>query len=402
MQLYSITALDDQGRKFKRMLEMEDSEDITAYLGFSGGNIISVKKIPYFYKHLKPSRKIKTQEIIEVIENMHLIVKAGLPVNTALSDLAKDADNPALRDVLDDIARRIQTGMSFSKAMARHSKVFSDITVNLVRIGEETGQLDRTLKDAADHMRKVTDLVSKTKSALIYPSFALVSMIGTMVFWLVVVMPKMIEAFKSFQIELPPMTRFIMAMSKFMQNYIVHLSAGIFITIFLHLLMRRTNGRYRYITDKLMTKLPIFGQVVRNFNFAFIAEYIRLMIAAGLPLYMALSIMEESMRNLVYRRSIERSRELISTGKSFSAALGEQNMYPNIILRMVSIGEQTGNLDTQLDNVAKYYYGKVDYIATNISKMIEPIIIGFIGVFMLVIMLGLMGPIFTLITNMPS
>ncbi len=117
---------------------------------------------------------------------------------------------------------------------------------------------------------------------------------------------------------------------------------------------------------------------------------------------MALSIMEESLKNMVYRRSIENSRELISMGKSFSAALGEQKMYPNIILRMINIGEQTGNLDTQLDNVAQYYYYKVDYIATNISKMIEPLIIGFIGIFMLIIMLGLMGPIFSLISNMPT
>jgi type II secretory pathway component PulF len=172
--------------------------------------------------------------------------------------------------------------------------------------------------------------------------------------------------------------------------------------LILHGFLRRTNMKYRFITDKILTKLPIFGNIVRNFNYAFIAEYIRLMISAGLPLYMALSIMEDSLNNLVYKRSIENSRELISVGKSFSAALAEQKMYPNIILRMVSIGEQTGNLDSQLENVANFYYYKVDYIATNISKMIEPLIIGFIGIFMLVIMIGLMGPIFSLITNMPT
>ncbi len=193
-----------------------------------------------------------------------------------------------------------------------------------------------------------------------------------------------------------------MAMSNFLQEYLILLIVVSVVTFFTHGFLRRTNEKYRYITDKILTKLPIFGQIVRNFNFAFIAEYIRLMISAGLPLYMALSIMEESLKNMVYRRSIENSRELISMGKSFSAALGEQKMYPNIILRMINIGEQTGNLDTQLDNVAQYYYYKVDYIATNISKMIEPLIIGFIGIFMLIIMLGLMGPIFSLISNMPT
>ncbi len=330
-------------------------------------------------------------------------MKAGLPINTALSELAMDADNPQLRSILEDVAHRVQTGMSFSKALSKYSKYFSEITVSLVRIGEETGQLDNTLKDAADHLKRITDLVSKTKSAMIYPSFAFVAMIGTMIFWLVVVMPKMIKAFESFQIELPPDDKIHHGYVKLPAGVSDTAYSGICCDLFsLMVFLRRTNEKYRYITDKILTKLPIFGQIVRNFNFAFIAEYIRLMISAGLPLYMALSIMEESLKNMVYRRSIENSRELISMGKSFSAALGEQKMYPNIILRMINIGEQTGNLDTQLDNVAQYYYYKVDYIATNISKMIEPLIIGFIGIFMLIIMLGLMGPIFSLISNMPT
>jgi len=402
MQLYSITSIDEDGKKVKKIIEMDDNEDVTSYLDSFGSNIIAVKKIPSYYRHLKPSKKIKAQEVIEILDNLHLIVKAGLPINTALSELAKDADNPQLRDMLDDVAHRVQTGMSFSKALSKYSKYFSDITVSLVRIGEETGQLDNTLKDAAAHMKRITDLVSKTKSAMIYPSFAFVAMLATMIFWLVVVMPKMIKAFESFQIELPPTTRFIMWMSNFLQEYLLVIVIATVISFAAHGFFRRTNDTYRYITDKVLTKMPIFGQIVRNFNFAFIAEYIRLMISAGLPLYMALSIMEESLGNMVYKRSIENSRELISTGKSFSAALGEQKMYPNIILRMISIGEQTGNLDSQLDNVAQYYYYKVDYIATNISKMIEPLIIGFIGIFMLIIMLGLMGPIFSLISNMPT
>lgn len=402
MQVYSITLLDENGKKIKKIVEMEDGEDITSYMDALGSNIISIKKLPSFTRFIRPKKKIKKTEIIEVIDNLHMIVKAGLPVNTAISDLAKDTDNTALRDILDDVAHRLQTGSTFSKALGKHRDVFSDTTINLVRIGEETGQLDNTLKDAANNMKKIHDLVSKTKSALIYPAFAFVAMLGTMIFWLVVVMPKMIDAFKSFQIELPPTTRFVMKLSDFFQAYIIHMAVGAVVFFILHSFLRRTNSKYRYMTDKILTKMPIFGNIVRNFNYAFIAEYIRLMISAGLPLYMALNIMEESLSNLVYKRSIENSRELISVGRSFSAALAEQKMYPNIILRMVSIGEQTGNLDAQLDNVANYYYYKVDYIATNISKMIEPLVIGFIGVFMLIIMIGLMGPIFSLITNMPT
>jgi len=402
MQLYSIIFLNEDGKKKRKIIEMDDGDDIASYINALGVNIISIKKLPSFYRFFRPKKKIKIPEITEVIDNLHMIVKAGLPVNTAIYDLAKDTDNPALRDVLEDIAHRIQTGMTFSGAMGKHRKIFSDTTINLVRIGEETGRLDSTLKDAANNMRKIHDLISKTKSALIYPSFAFVSMMVTMIFWLVVVMPRMMDAFRSFQIELPPTTKFIMGMSNFMQTHLMQMTLTAVVCLVIHVFLRRTNIQYHYITDKILTRLPIFGNIVRNFNYAFIAEYIRLMISAGLPLYMALNIMEESLSNLVYKKSIENAREQISLGKSFSAALSEQRIYPNIILRMISIGEQTGNLDTQLENVANFYYYKVDYIATNISKMIEPLIIGFIGIFMLIIMTGLIGPIFSLITNMPT
>jgi len=401
MQVYSITAVDKNGKKTKRILEMEEGDDISAYVDSLGLNIVSIREVPSYSRHLRLKRRIKIQEVIEVIENIHLIVKAGLPVNTALSDLAEDTENPQLKYVLEDIAHRVSTGMTFSKAMGRHKKVFSEVAVNLVRIGEETGELGSTLKDATIHLKKVSDLINKTKSALIYPSLAMAGMLATIIFWLVVVMPKMIDAFKAFQIELPPATRFIMNVSDFTQSYLLHMTAAFTALLLLHSSLRRTNERYCFITDKLITKLPVFGTVVRNFNFAFIAEYIRLMISAGLPLYMALTVMEESLKNLVYKKSIENSREAISVGKSFSAALAEQKIYPSVILRMINIGEQTGNLDVQLDNVASYYYQKVDYAATNMSKIMEPLVIGFIGIFMLIFMLGLMGPIFSLITNMP-
>lgn len=402
MQVYQIKLLDDSGTVKTKLVEMDDDADISTYVGGFGANVISVKKVPAYYRYFKFGKKIKTQEIIEVLDNLHMIVRSGLPVNSGIMDLAEDAENPALADVLNEMSYRIQTGMTLSKAMGKFENVFTGLVVNLVRIGEETGRLDETLKNAAEHLRRMSDLKTKTKSALIYPSFSFVAMIGAMTFWLVVVMPKMMEAFKSFNIELPPTTRFIMWLSSFMQSYILLIIALTIGAVVLHFTMRKGNEEYRYYTDRLLTKMPVFGYIVKNYNFAFIAEYIKLMITAGLPLYTSLGIMEDSLGNMVYKRSMSGAREMIATGHSFSAALAEQKLYPKVITRMVAIGEQTGNLDDQLGNVATYYYYKVNTIAANISKMIEPIVIGVVGVFMLVIMVGLMGPIFTLISSMPT
>jgi len=402
MQVYRIRLLDSDGKVKSKIVEVENDADINGYVSSLGSNVIGVAKLPSYTRFLNRKKKITTGEIVEVIDNLHMIVKSGLPVNSGLMDLAADSENPAMADMLNDLSYRVQTGMTFSRAMAKYEKVFTGMVVNLVRIGEETGQLDNTLKNAAEHLKKMSDLRTKTKSALIYPSFAFVAMIGVMVFWLVVVMPKMIEAFKSFNIELPPTTRFIMWLSGFMENYILLLVLAVIGIVILNGVLRKNSVEYRFATDRIITRLPVFGIIVKNYNYAFIAEYIRLMISAGLPLYSALNIMEESLPNLVYKRSIASAREMIASGRSFSAALAEQKMYPKIITRMVGIGEQTGNLDNQLGNVAEYYYYKVDTIANNISKMIEPIVIGVVGLFMLVIMIGLMGPIFTLISSMPT
>ncbi len=402
MQVYRIRLLDPSGRVKSKIVEVENDADINGYVASFGSNVIGVAKLPSYTRFLNRKKKITTSEIVEVIDNLHMIVKSGLPVNSGLMDLAADSENPAMADMLNDLSYRVQTGMTFSHAMAKYEKEFTVMVVNLVRIGEETGQLDNTLKNAAEHLKKMSDLRTKTKSALIYPSFAFVAMIGVMVFWLVVVMPKMIEAFKSFNIELPPTTRFIMWLSGFMESYFLLIILVVIGVVVLNGVLRKNSEEYRFTTDRIITRLPVFGLIVKNYNYAFIAEYIRLMISAGLPLYSALNIMEESLPNLVYKRSIASAREMIASGRSFSSALSEQKMYPKIITRMVGIGEQTGNLDNQLGNVAEYYYYKVDTIANNISKMIEPIVIGVVGVFMLVIMIGLMGPIFTLISSMPT
>ncbi|MGE4318571.1 MAG: type II secretion system F family protein [Deferribacterales bacterium] len=402
MDLYRVRILESTGNIVKKNIEVEPGEDITAYLTNMGVNVVGVAKVSPLSRIFKPRKKIKTQEVIETIDNLHMIVKSGMPITTALGDLAEDADNPAMGDILSDISSRLQMGMTFSKAISKYTNVFTDVVVNLVHIGEETGQLDNTLKSAAQHLKKMSDLKSKTKSALIYPSFAFVAMMAVMIFWLVVVMPKMIEAFQSFNITLPPTTRFVMWLSAFMQSYILYMIAGGIALLVINSALRKNVEKYRYSTDMLILKTPIIGLVTSNFNFAFIAEYTRLMISAGLPLYTALSIMEESMTNVVYKKSIFNTRDLISSGTSFSQALSEQNLYPKLVTRMIGIGEQTGNLDGQLGNVAEHYYYKVDMLATNMSKMIEPVVIGVIGVFMLVIMIGLMGPIFTLISSMPT
>jgi len=400
--LFSVEAIDLEGNKIKRIFDVPTEDTLFSLLNSSGLTPLKIKKLPNFIKYLYISkffRRIKRAEIIEILENIHLLVKSGLPLNTGLMDLAKDAENSAIKDMLMDIAFQIQGGTPLSKAISKYEKYFSQVVISLFQIGEETGTLDKTLKDAADHLKKIEDIKNKAKQALIYPVFAFTSTFSALVFWLVYVLPKIIESFKDFNIELPTATKIVIAISEFTQQYILHILGFIFISFVLFTLVRKKFFKFRYQTDKLFFKFPIIGVIIKNFNYAFFAEYTRLMITAGLPLYQALGIMEKAIKNTLFQTAIKNSRELIETGESLSKALKEQNIFSPLIIRMISVGEQTGGLDEQLSYIADYYYSKVDYISQNIAKMIEPIVIGIVGGFMAVIMVALMGPIYSLISK---
>ncbi|ACO03462.1 MAG TPA: type II secretion system F family protein [Persephonella sp.] len=402
MRFYLIEAIDQEGKKQKKVLSVTDESEIFPLLEFSGLIPLKIKKLPDYYRYLNIRKyiyRIKRQEIIEVLENLHLIVKSGLPINTGLMDLAEDAENPSLKEMLFDMAFKIQAGETLSQAAESYRDIFSDVVISLFKIGEETGSLDKTLKDAAEHLKKIEDLKAKTKQALIYPAFAFFSVLGAMIFWLVYVLPKIIDAFKDFNIELPATTVFIMKTSDFLRSYGIFLVVVIFILFILLQMLRKKNEKIRIETDRLILKIPVIGIIIENFNYAFFAEYVRLMIQAGLPLYQALNIMENAIRNYVFKTAIRNSRNEIELGRSFSDSLKKENVFSPLIIRMISIGEQTGALDEQLDYISNYYYNKVEYISQNIAKMIEPIIIGVVGGFMLIVMLGFIGPIYDLISQ---
>ena len=164
-------------------------------------------------------------------------------------------------------------------------------------------------------------------------------------------------------------------------------------------LIRAKNETFRYYTDKILLKVPIIKMILYNFNYSFFAEYMRLMVTAGVPLMDALEIMRDSFNNRVFRRAIDYMRNYVSEGGSISGGMRRTKLFPSLMVRMVSVGEETGGLDDQLDYLAQYYYNKLDYITQNIAKIIEPVIVLTVGAMMAIIMISLLLPIYDLISN---
>lgn len=405
MPNYSITSISKDGKEHKKSLSFDNEDELYEYLHITNTHVLNISEEASYQKYLDPSKllnKISTQEVIEFLSNLQIIIKSGIPTNNGLFDLASDCSNPKLAAMLSDIAFRVQIGTSLSDAMARYGSVLSETVVNLIRIGEETGSLDSTLGDAANHLKRISELKSKAKSAMIYPTIAFVGLMAAMTFWLVGVMPQIMDTFTSFDMELPPLTIMLQNVSGFLKSNLIYIIISIIVLITAIKVARKKSPEFRFTTDKLILKLPVIGSLQAYFNYAFFAEYIKLMITAGLPLYQAMTIIGNSLTNMVFKRAIDSALMEIANGESFSAAIDNQKLFPSLIIRMLSVGEQSGQLEEQLGYITNYYYAKVDYISQNIAKFIEPIIIVIVGLFMVVVMVGLLGPVYDLIGNVTS
>ncbi len=402
MPYYVIKAIDDSGRQITKTVEAENEVQLLSFLDYLNLTPIKISTRPEVlgkFQHKLLIRRIKRRDLIDLFENLHLLAQSGVPLGTGLWDLAEDVDNPAIREMLHDVSYRVQSGQSLSKAMGRYEDVLGPIAVNLIRIGEETGTLDRVFKDISEHYARIEEFVSKTKQALIYPAFALTAISFALIFWLVYVLPKLANLFESMNVELPALTVFMMNLSEFVREYIFLILVALVISGLAFSILRKRNEKFRYFTDKVLINTPIVGNILRVFNYAFFSEYMRLMITSGVSLLEALEIIENSFNNRVFKKAMRIVREFVSTGGSISGGLRKTGVFPSLMVRMVSVGEETGALDEQLEYLSKHYHARLDYITQNLSKVIEPLVIIVVGLFMAIIMLSLLMPVYDLISQ---
>lgn len=382
-----------QAQNYEMLLHKLDQEHAMA---------LSIKEIPSFIGALIPAKgkKISIEEIIEVIENLQLVVKSGLPLYQGLMDLAQESDNPRLKEMLIHIATEVSRGKSLSAAFEPYKYTLGTMMLNLIKIGEDTGRLEITLKRGASFLRRTNALKKKAKSALIYPSFALFAVTGAMLIWMVYVLPQMSELFVEMGIELPAITLFLMHTSDFLAEYFLYLAAGLVALVILFKLFHKKYMKMRFATDAFILKIPIVHQIVKGFNIAFISEYLRLAFSSGIPIYDSLNTLQKNINNELYKKALQEATDAIASGSQLSSAFGNTKIFSPFTVRMMAVGEAAGTLEDQLALISEYYYEKVDYYAENIGKIIEPVVLIIVGGFMALVMVGLMGPIYDLISDM--
>ena len=389
-------------------LPYQDEISTASYLERNGSMAIYVSKLTQFgtiipkLRSLRLFKRLKRKDQVELFNNLSLLLRSGMPLTTALEEVAGSIKNPAMASNIQDIVSAIQGGMSFSEAAKKFSDIFSPTVIYLIRIGEETGRLDEMLKEASEHVNRIQSIISDTKKALLYPIFVFISLGIGLAFWLYYVVPKILELFKEMNVTLPNITVFLLRTSDFFQAYFIYLFIGVITIIFGLLTARKGSRQFRKITDWLMVKLPVSGTIVSASNLAHISEYFSLLIKAGINILQAIKILSESIKNEMYRDKLDEIGKSLKKGSSISEAFEDVSVFPTFVTRMINIGEVSGTLEEQLGYIAEEYSKKLSTLVEMIGKMIEPIVLVVAGAIFAVIFLALLLPVYDMVSQVGS
>jgi general secretion pathway protein F/type IV pilus assembly protein PilC len=347
-------------------------------------------------------RKLPRDTLAELLSNLALMLRSGMTLITALEEAAGSAEVPEIEDDMRDLVESIQGGMSFSSAADNYHHIFPKSVVHLLRMGEETGQLDRMLQDAADHLKRLQTIVTDTRNALLYPGFVVVTMTGGIFFWFYYVVPQIVDLFRDMDVSLPWITRLLITVSHYIQRYGLSCLVGLVLVVLLTFSARRSHKKLHYLIDRLLLKSPLVGTIIHASTLAYITEYFSLLLNAGIDILQTMRILSDSVGNSVYSRKMVEIQERLSTGEGISESFQNTGLFPRFVIRMLSVGEMSGNLTSQLDYVAGEYRRRLSNLVTLIGKMIEPAVLLFAGVIFGVILGALLLPIYDLLSRITA
>lgn len=396
---FSYTAANVSGTKQKGTIEARSEKEIVEFLKKNSLTPIEIKKNTKkgsitFFKF----EKIKKSDITLFTRQLSSMITTGLTLIEALNILKTQSGNAKLQAVIEDLVSSISEGKSFSESLSMHKNIFSNVYIALVRAAESGGLLDKLLTRLADNLEKTEEIEKNIKSAMFYPAVIITMMIGVIVIMNVVVIPQLSSLYEGMNIELPFITRIVVNLSKLMINYwYLFIIAAISIFIFLKSFMKTEYGKK--ITDKIKMKAPVLGNIVVLSNLNQITNTIALLIHSGTSILDALEISANVSTNSYYREAVLSSRQLVEKGVSMSTAFQNQQVFPLLMIQMTKVGEETGKIDESLERVAEYFERDLNLKIKTLTTAIEPILIVVLGVIVGFLILAVITPIYTLVTQ---
>lgn len=339
---------------------------------------------------------VPLKEKMFFLEHMHVMLKASIGLDRALSSLAEQTKSKQFRAVLDDLKEGIKRGEQLSEGMARHRHVFSDFFINMVKAGEISGKLEDALKRLYLQVKKDYDLRAKVKGALAYPTFVVVAMIGIGTAMFVFVIPKLITVFEGFDAELPLATRFLIAVSNFVAGNIIALLIGGALILTLLIWLIKTKLRMQWHT--LLTFIPLMSGFIKKINLARFSRTLSTLLGTNILVVEALTITSKVLGNSLYKKTLLIAAEQVAKGIGIGATLKRYpRLFPATVITMVSVGEESGTLSDLLGEVAQFYEESVDEMTKTFASIIEPLLIVLLGLGVGGIALAILTPMYSLV-----
>ena len=404
MPNFIYTSKNKRGETQIGHLESKDKHELASLLRNQGLVLISaemagVEKSVSYFNIKKIVQKLGHISLVEKMmfsRHLSVMIKAGLSLSQALKVLARQTKSPKFSKIINQIEDGIRQGKSFSESLAQHPKVFDNLFVSMVQIGETSGNLNEVLEILAEQMRKNHELVSRVKGAMVYPAVIVVAMIGIGILMMVLVVPQLTSVFSELNIELPLSTRIIIGLSNFLKdNLILTLIALILLIILIRFIIKIK--KVKSILDRIFLYLPIFGPLIQKINSARFSRTFSSLIESGVPIVKSLKIVGETLGNVHFKKALLDSAQQVQRGEALSVALGKyENLYMPMVTQMISVGEETGNISGVLESLADFYEEEIDNTTKNLSAVLEPVIMIVVGAAVAFFAVSMIQPMYSM------
>ena len=400
MALYDYKAINPAGRRVLGRLDAINLVDLEMRLkrmdlDFINGN-------PVRQAGLLNRSKISRPELINFCFHLEQLARAGVSLIESLTDLRDSLENPRFREVIASMIESIEGGKTLSQALAEHPQTFDGVMVSLIRAGEETGALPEVLNNLLESLKWQDELAAHTKKLIMYPAFLGTVVVAITMFMMIYLVPKMAGFIRNMGQELPLQTKILIVTSEFFVGYWYVVLGLPLVLAVIGAFLVATNQVARYRFDALKLRLPYIGEILRKIILSRFASVFAMMYSSGITILDSIKATEDVVGNLVIKEGLQKVGELIAEGQNVTVAFQTAGMFPPLVLRMLRVGENTGQLDTALANVSYFYNRDVRESIEKVQSMIEPVMTVTIGVILGWIMMAVLGPIYDIITKMKT
>ena len=390
---FSWEGKDKRGTRVKGKSLAPDEAALRADLRRQG---IAPSRIRKQSNKLKSGGKPKPQDIAVFSRQLATMLAAGIPMVQAFEIVGNGNDKPSMQKLILDIKADVEGGTSLHESLAKHPLHFDDLFVNLVEAGEQAGALESLLDKIATYKEKTEALKKKIKKALFYPAAVLVVAVIVTIILLIFVIPQFESLFKGFGADLPAFTQMVINLSRFVQSEGIFIAAVFGGAVYAFLYFKKRSRKMRETLDRMMLKFPVIGPILHKGAIARYARTLSTMFAAGVPLVEALESVAGACGNIVFENAVMKMRDEVATGQRLQRAMEGTGLFPNMVVQMIAVGEESGSLDEMSGKVATFYEAEVDNAVDSMSSLLEPLIMAILGVLVGGLVIAMYLPIFKL------